>query len=126
MGLCALTTPWLPRLSGKSQMIMVGAPDNVNDLDAGWHQTVSSIGTLLDLTAGDFDGDGKTEIAGLTFAPNGGLTLVIYRVDPVTLAVTPASSLVLTTPGSSNSNQIGYASISRGRFNSRRAECSSS
>ena len=97
--------------------IMVGAPDNVNDLDAGWHQTVSSIDTLLDLTAGDFNGDGKTEIAGLTFAPNGGLKLVIYTVDPVTLAVTPASSLVLTTPGSSNSNQIGYASLSRGRFN---------
>jgi hypothetical protein len=97
--------------------IMVGAPNNVNDLNAGWHQTISSIDTLLALTAGDFNGDGKQEIAGLTFAPNGGLKLVIYNVDPVTLAVTPASSLVLTTPGSSDSNQIGYASISRGRFN---------
>src|SRR5215469_977073 len=35
---------------------------------------------LNDMTAGDFDGDGQPEIAGLSIMPNGGLKLVIYAV----------------------------------------------
>jgi hypothetical protein len=47
------------------------------------------------MTAGDFKGDGQHEIAGLSFTV-AGIQLVIYKVDPNSLAIT--SSLVLTTP----------------------------
>ena len=72
---------------------------------------------LNDMTAGDFDGDGQPEIAGLSIMPNGGLKLVIYAVDPKTLAIASASTLVLTTPDATPSTPINFVSIARGRFN---------
>ena len=71
------------------------------------------------MAAGDFNGDGQPEIAGLSILSNGGLKLVVYTVDPKTLAITPASSLVLTTPGANNANPITHVAIARGKFNTR-------
>lgn len=73
---------------------------------------------LSAITAGDFNGDGRPEIAGLTILSNGGLGLVFYTVDPNSLAVSPASSpYVLTTPGASASTPITHVAIAPGRFN---------
>ena len=49
--------------------------------------------------------------------PSGGLKLNVYTVDTTTFAVTPASSLVLTTSGTSAGNPITSYSLVRGRFN---------
>jgi hypothetical protein len=43
---------------------------------------------------------------------------VIYTVDPNSLAVTQASSLVLTTPDANTNTPIAKVSFARGRFNS--------
>jgi hypothetical protein len=72
---------------------------------------------LIDLAAGDFNGDGQPEIAGLSILSDGGLKLVVYNVDPNTLAITPASSLVLTTLGANSASPITHVSIARGKFN---------
>jgi len=70
---------------------------------------------LNDMATGDFNGDGRPEIAGLSIQPNGGLKLVIYTVDPKSLAITPASSLVLDTANAGS--PITHVSIARGKFN---------
>jgi hypothetical protein len=75
---------------------------------------MTQLDKLTDMTAGDFKGDGQHEIAGLNFTAVDGIQLVIYTVDPNSLAITPANSLVLTTP---LGYAIAYASIARGRFN---------
>ena len=74
----------------------------------------STVDVLTDMTAGDFKGDGQHEIAGLAFTDVDGIKLVIYTVDPTTLAISPASSFVFGTP---LGFKIQYASIARGRFN---------
>ncbi len=86
---------------------------------------ITTLNVLQAITAGDFKGDGRKEIAGLTVIPSdqpggGGLELVIYNVDPTTLAVTPAAPpLVLTSPDSSPQVPVGGAAIARGRFTSK-------
>ena len=76
----------------------------------------AKLDVLSDMAAGDFNGDGKTEIAGLAILPTGGLKLVIYTVDPQSLTITPASSLVLNT--ATAGTPITHVAIARGRFNS--------
>jgi hypothetical protein len=101
---------------GDRTIAVVTAAD-VNNSDAGLTLGPSAkLDPLGDMTAGDFKGDGKREIAGLIVLPNGGAKLVVYTVDPKTLAITPASSLVLTTPAASNANPITWFSIARGKF----------
>jgi len=86
----------------------------------------ANLDVLTTFTAGDFDGKGHQEIAGLEpLGDNGGppfnhLGLVIYTVDPKTLQIQSAYSkpFVLTTPGASLTNPITQVSIARGRFNS--------
>lgn len=75
---------------------------------------LATLDKLADMTAGDFKGDGQHEIAGMSFTVVDGVQLVIYTVDPNSLAVTPASSLVFNTP---LGYAMQYASIARGRFN---------
>ena len=97
-----------------SSVIWVITPNDVNDATKGFRKGVTSTASLTTLTAGDFNGDGKPEIAGLSITPGGGLKLIIYTVDPVALTLTEATSLVLTTPAGTPVNR---ASIARGRFN---------
>lgn len=99
--------------------LLIVAPNDVNNLQSYFHQTLTQLDTLSALATGDFRGDGQKEIAGLSVQPNGGLKLVIYTVDPVTLAVTRApNSLILTTPGASPGTPIHLVSMANGRFNS--------
>ncbi|MBV9223638.1 MAG: VCBS repeat-containing protein [Acidobacteriaceae bacterium] len=70
---------------------------------------------LSDMAAGDFNGDGQREIAGLSILSNGGLKLVIYTVDPSSLGITLATSLTLNT--ASAGAPINVVSMARGRFN---------
>jgi hypothetical protein len=100
--------------------LLVATPNDRNNFQGGFRQRITtSLDVLKDMAAGDFKGDGKREIAGLTTqgVPNGGLKLVVYTVDPQSLAVTPASSLTLKTPDASTNNPITYVSMARGRFN---------
>ncbi len=96
--------------------ILVASPNDVNDATKGFRQSLRTLYPLVDMVAGDFNGDGRQEIAALNVQANGGLALVIEAVDPETLVVTPVETLILTTPGTSASNPISRASIARGRF----------
>jgi hypothetical protein len=98
--------------------IVVATAVDVNNWAAGLTLGPSAkLDVLSDMTAGDFNGDGQPEIAGLSIMSNGGLKLVVYALDPKTLAITPASSLVLTTPYANEGNPITHVSIARGKFN---------
>ena len=103
--------------------ILVVSPNSTDPLaqpvNGGFRSTtpITVLNALKAMAAGDFKGDGGHEIAGLTEIPgSGGLALVIYTVDPKSLAVTVATGLTLTTPGTTSSAQITLASIARGRF----------
>ena len=74
--------------------------------------------TLLAMTAGDFDGDGKMEIAGLAYKRNGKYVIVIYKVDPTTLAISKAAELVPSYTGEDTSQIIPYFSMASGHFTS--------
>ncbi|MBV8831851.1 MAG: VCBS repeat-containing protein, partial [Acidobacteriaceae bacterium] len=101
--------------------ILVIGPKDPTDISKGFNDSLANLNSLQAMAAGDFNGDGRKELAGLTVIPNGqpgagGLALVIYTVDPKSLAVTPAATLVLTTPGASPSTPITHASMSSGQF----------
>jgi hypothetical protein len=105
--------------------IVVATAVDVNDWTKGFTLGPSAKLDVLSgahdtaIAAGDFNGDGHAEIAGLSILSNGGLKLVVYSVDPGTLAITPASSLVLTTPYANSDNPITHVAIARGKFNTR-------
>ncbi|HEY3619758.1 MAG TPA: hypothetical protein VGK96_23365, partial [Candidatus Sulfotelmatobacter sp.] len=104
--------------------ILVATAGDVNNPNAGNNPPfnlgpIAKLDVLSDMVAGDFNGDGQPEIAGLSKLSNGGLQLVVYTVEPKTLAITPANALVLTTPGTNNANPITRLSIARGKFNTR-------
>lgn len=104
-------------LSTDDGRLLVMTPRDVNYPLSSFNENVTSVDTLRALAAGDFKGDGGREIAGLSVQQDGGLKLVIYTVDPNTLAVTPApNSLTLRTPGASASSPITFVSMARGRF----------
>ncbi|MGI8566463.1 MAG: hypothetical protein ACR2LZ_08290 [Pyrinomonadaceae bacterium] len=65
---------------------------------------------LIDaMTAGDFDGDGRPEIAGISIK-GGSVELYIYSVNPQTLEVTQKSHSTLNIP------RVKKVSMSAGRF----------
>jgi PEP-CTERM motif-containing protein len=106
-------------LSFDDGRLLVLTPKDVNNVYANFNEAIVSVEVLKALAAGDFKGDGRREIAGISITSNGGPQLVIYTVDPTSLAITNASSLVLTAPsGASASNPVTYVSMARGRFNS--------
>ncbi len=77
---------------------------------------ISTLDALADMVIGDFNGDGRPEIAGLVTLPSGGLQIVIYTVDPTTLAVSSAARLTLQK---ALAFEFGpYVSITAGRFTS--------
>ena len=98
--------------------LWVLTPNDVNDASKGPRRSSLVVHTAAAVAAGDFKGDGQSEIAGVNVLPTGGLQLMIYTVDPQTLQITLAKSLVLTTPGVSASTPITRTSMARGRFNS--------
>ncbi len=69
---------------------------------------------LLMITAGDFNGDGRPEIAGLQQSGEGRPPLVIYAVDPKTLVATKAAQTTPTYPG--DSLPVSFYSITPGKF----------
>ena len=100
----------------------VYVPFSQDPLKAG---PTANLDVLTRITAGNFDGKGHREIAGLEpLGDSGGppfnhLGLVVYTVNPSTLQIQPAYSkpFVLTTPGASVNNPITQVSIARGQFN---------
>jgi hypothetical protein len=73
-----------------------------------------TVSALQAMAAGDFNGDGTQKVAALTtLSGTGQLELVVYKVDPRTLALTQVSSLVLNNASTSNT----HVSMARGRFN---------
>ncbi len=99
------------------RLIVISAND-VNNLTGGYRLPGTTVDKLYAMTAGDFNGDGKREIAGLTTTASGGAQLDIYSVDSGSLALSLAASLPLTTPGASTGDPVRTWSITRGRFNS--------
>jgi hypothetical protein len=106
-------------LSFDDGRLLVLTPKDVNDVFANFNDSITKFDVFKALAAGDFEGDGRREIAGLSVQSDGSLKLEIYTVDPKSLTPTLASSLALTMPQNvSASNPINYVSMARGRFNS--------
>jgi len=95
--------------------LLIMTPSDVNIISKGFRQSSATLEKLKDIAVGDFNGDGRREIAGLTVLPTGGLKLAVYTVDPDSLSVAPASSLIVTADASANP-PVTHASIARGRF----------
>ena len=73
-------------LSFTGGRIQVATASDVNDPEQPPHLHFgppNTLDTLVDMTVGDFNGDGRPEIAGLVQSSSGGLALVIYTVDPI-------------------------------------------
>jgi hypothetical protein len=99
--------------------LLVLTPNDINDVGKGPRTSITNINPNSAIAAGDFDGKGHWEIAALSGSyADGTAKLVIYTVDPNSLAITQATSIPLTTPGSSANNPIARVSMARGRFNS--------
>ena len=97
---------------------VVATAGDVNDIKAGnspplTYGPPSKLDVLHYATVGDFNGDGKHEVAGLVQLPSGGLQLVIYTVDPKTLALSRASQTNLSKPGTPTYIRVG---MTTGRF----------
>jgi len=72
--------------------------------------------TLLAMTTGDFDGDGKMEIAGFAYKRTGRFVLEIYKVDPTTLAISKAAELLPAYAGEDPNQAIAHFSMASGHF----------
>ena len=98
--------------------LLVLAPNDINDVGKGPRTSITNINPHSVIAAGDFDGKGHREIAALSGSyADGTAKLVIYTVDPNSLAITQATSIPLTTGASAN-NPVARVSMARGRFNS--------
>ncbi len=74
----------------------------------------STLDALTDMAVGDFNGDGRPDIAGLVVLPSGQLELVIYTVDPKTLVISKAAQITLQK---TLTYEVGQnVSITAGRF----------
>lgn len=96
--------------------IQVATASNVNDPAQSPHFNfgpISTLDTLEDVTVGDFNGDGRPEIAGLVQSPFLEVDLVIYTLDPKTLLVSKATQIPLRKPIAFT--RVGE-SITSGRF----------
>ncbi len=100
--------------NGSTFVVTAKNPNNIHN--AFVIGPVTYLDSLQALAVGDFNGDGKQEIAGLSKLPSGGLKLVIYTVDPKTLAVARASEITLNTPGVTSEYPATHISIASGRF----------
>jgi hypothetical protein len=74
--------------------------------------------TLLNMTAGDFYGDGRKEIAGLAYKSSGAYVLCIYAVDPATLAITKVSEITpdYSAEGALSPAQFYFYSLTAGKL----------
>lgn len=99
-------------VDGRTFIVTTG---NVNNLNSGAsppfnYGPVSTLDTLAGITTGDFNGDERPEIVGLVQLPSGGIALVIYTVDPKTLAVSKAAQITLQKPGTGSFEVVSIAS----------------
>jgi hypothetical protein len=105
-------------LSFDDGSLVVLTPKDVTNVYANYNENILKTALLKALAIGDFNGDGHREIAGITLTANGGPAVVIYTVDPTTLALATATVLNLTPPSdASASNPVTHISLARGRFN---------
>ena len=99
--------------------LLVLTPKDTTNVFANFNDSITTFDVLKAMAAGDFEGNGRREIAGLSVQSDGSLKLEIYTVDPTSLATTLASSLALTMPqGVSANTPVTYVSMARGRFTS--------
>src|SRR5207248_181366 len=99
---------------GDLYSLQVFTPNDINDISKGSRRGLLTGNPLNAIAAGDFNGDGRREIAGVNITSNGGITLAIYTVDPSSLAITQATSLVLTAPSdASAANPVTHVSLAR-------------
>jgi hypothetical protein len=99
--------------------LLILTPNDVKDAGKGPRTSITNINPHSVIAAGDFDGKGHREIAALSGSyADGTAKLVIYTVDPNSLAITQATSIPLTTPGASPNSPVALVSMARGRFNS--------
>ncbi|MBV8708873.1 MAG: VCBS repeat-containing protein, partial [Acidobacteriaceae bacterium] len=105
--------------TGKMVIFSGANPDGSQNLRFGPARTqADGQETLLAMTAGDFNGDGRMEIAGLAYKRSGKYTVVIYTVDPTTLAISKAAELVPSYTGEDPGQALLYFSMASGHFTS--------
>src|SRR5262249_19872922 len=94
---------------GTGSMQIATAADVNTPFNLKWGP-VANLDPLMQMTVGDFDGDGQPEIAGLSGCVSlaAGCNLNIYSVDPTTLTITRAASQPLSTlPGWLTAGRFG-------------------
>ncbi len=103
-------------LSYQGNLLLISAAnrDGSPSLHFGNSGNPQSADTLLAMTTGDFNGDGRPEIAGLAFQSDGHPSIVIYTVDPATLAVTKAAEM--TPSYNTDTDRILTYSMTAGKF----------
>lgn len=107
-------------MNGLNVILLARAADvnNISIQPTFLYGPTTQIDPLTNITIGDFNGDGQPEIAGLLTSPSGGIQLVIYTVDPNTLAVSKASQITLQKTLTFDSCCAPNFSITAGNFTS--------
>ncbi len=99
---------------GNILLVSAANPDGSPNLHFGNSGKPQSAETLFAMTAGDFNGDGKLELAGLAYQNNGLPSIEIYTVDPTTLVVTKVAETTPTYAG--EAGPIIAYSMTAGKF----------
>jgi len=101
--------------AGQNVLVLASAADvnNSQNSPAFNYGPTTPVDGLVDVITGDFNGDGRPEIAALLSLPSGGLALAIYSVDPKTLAISKAAQITLQQLGNES---MAARSIASGRF----------
>ena len=109
--------------SADMQVFTAANPDGSKNF---WYSSLSGIDampglptsqeTLLAMTAGDFDGDGRPEIAGVAFKNDGHYHICIYTLDPFTLIVRKAADFVPDYSAEGAFTTVGHVWLAVGKF----------
>lgn len=96
--------------------LIVATANDVANLQGGLRMVNTQVGNLDKVAIGDFNGDGQRDLAGLQIQSDGTLKLLIFTVDPATLAVTLVNETSLTLD--SANIPVQSLDMTAGRFNS--------
>jgi hypothetical protein len=105
------------------QVFTAANPDGSKNF---WYSSLSGIDampglpksqeTLLTMTAADFNGDGRAEIAGVAYKNDGHYHICIYTLDTTTLIVRKAADIIPDYSAEGAFTSIGHVWLAVGKF----------